>query len=250
MSNQIQTSSSPVTREASANRPRLAVVIPFANEAATAEPFLRQVLEQIQPQDQIFCVVDTSSHDSTREKIEGLSALDSRVILVWAPENRSVVDAYFRGYRAALDSGCGWILEMDAGFSHSPQEIPKFLDAMAGGVEFAAGSRFIAGGSHRGNWLRYLVSRGGSVLTNLLLGTRMKDMTSGFECFTRRALARVVERGVESKAHFFQTEIRFFLHDVPWIEVPIHYACPRANVGSASVVESIKILRKLRRQVK
>jgi dolichol-phosphate mannosyltransferase len=136
---------------------------------------------------------------------------------------------------------------MDGGMSHLPEQIPRFIEAMERGVEFAAGSRFMPRGSYRGRWSRYLISKGGTLVTNLLLGTRLYDMTSGFECFTQRALTFVVQRGVESRAHFFQTEIRFMLHGWDWTEVPIDYSCPSKSVGQAQLLEAIRILWKLYR---
>lgn len=227
--------------------PRLGVVVPLGNEEDTIEIFLERVCRQIQENDRVFCVLDNVSTDGTRGIVEAYGERDARVLLVWAPENRSVVDAYFRGYEAALAANCAWILEMDGGLSHLPEEIPRFLKAMSTGIDFAAGSRFTNGGSHRGSVYRYLVSRGGTLLANWVLGTRMSDMTSGFECFTHEALQCVVEQGVESRAHFFQTEIRYMLHDWDWIEIPITYANPSKGVGSASLKESLRNLWHLRR---
>jgi dolichol-phosphate mannosyltransferase len=229
-------------------RPMLGVVIPLANEEATVDELLDRLLPHLDDADRAFCVLDGVSKDGTRAIVGARSAADPRVALVWAPENRSVVDAYFRGYREALDAGCGWILEMDGGLSHRPEEVPRFLDAMATGVDFAAGSRFCPGGRYLGFGKRYLISRGGSLLANRLLGTRMHDMTSGFECFTREALEHVVERGVRSRAHFFQTEIRFMLRDWRWTEVPITYSHPSASVGSSNLKEAVRNLRALREE--
>ena len=169
--------------------------------------------------DRIFCILDNVSKDQTRELVGQEALHDKRVCLVWAPENRCVVDAYFCGYRCALAANCKWILEMDGGYSHRPDEIPRFIAAMTEGVEFAAGSRFVAEGNYNGRWSRNLLSRAGTVLANVMLGTRMQDMTRGFECFSRRAMEYVVANGVNSKAHFFQTEIRFMLRNWKWKEI-------------------------------
>jgi dolichol-phosphate mannosyltransferase len=206
------------------------------------EDLLRRVTARISAQDRVFCVLDRATRDNTMERVRRFSAADPRVVLVWAPENRCVVDAYLRGYREALDGGCGWILEMDGGLSHLPEEIPRFLEAMESGVDFAAGSRFGPGGRYQGRGSRYLLSRGGTLLANLLLGTRMKDMTSGFECFTDRALRHVLSVGVRSRRHFFQTEIRYLLRDFPWVEVPISYANPSKRTGKESVMEALRNL--------
>jgi dolichol-phosphate mannosyltransferase len=232
-------------RELPVPHPKLGVVIPLANEEATVGQLLQRVEAQLCPLDRIFCVLDGKSRDRTMALVRGVSSLDSIVVSVWAPENRCVVDAYFRGFREALAARCDWILEMDGGLSHCPEEIPRFLDALGKGADFAAGSRFIHGGSYKGRWSRRLLSRGGTLLANFLLGTRMKDMTSGFECFSRRALSQVVERGVRSRAHFFQTEIRYMLHGWSWVEVPITYCNPSTSVGKATVLESVRLLLRL-----
>jgi len=229
---------------------RLAVITPLANEETGIDEWMPRVLAQLGEGDRVFCVLDNVSRDRTRDKVAEWAQRDQRVSLVWAPENRCVVDAYFRGYQAAYDAGAEWILEMDGGLSHLPEEIPAFIAAMQNGADFAAGCRFTRGGGYAGPWSRYLVSKGGTWLTNLLLGTRMADMTSGFECFSRRAMAEVLARRVRSKAHFFQTEIRFMLHDWKWVEVPIHYTNPSKRLGGDSLKEALRILGQLRRELR
>jgi dolichol-phosphate mannosyltransferase len=221
---------------------RLGVAVPLANEEATLDEFLTRVLHQLTEQDRVFCVVDNASTDQTRARIEAWSARDARVVLVWAPQNRCVVDAYFQGYRAALSAGCRWVLEMDGGLSHQPEQIGHFLRAMEQGYDYVGGCRFMPGGSYSGPWSRWLISRGGTWLTRWLLGTRMRDMTSGFECFSRRALEAVLAHGVRSRAHFFQTEIKFLLRHWNWLEVPITYRNPSKSVGAASLKEAFRHL--------
>jgi dolichol-phosphate mannosyltransferase len=229
---------------------RLGVTVPLANEETTVDDFLRRLLLQLTPDDGVFCVLDNASKDQTRARVEAWSGRDRRVILVWAPHNRCVVDAYFSGYRAALAADCRWVLEMDGGLSHLPEEIGPFLDAMQQGCDYAGGCRFMPGAGYRGPLSRWVVSRGGTWLANLLLGTRMRDMTSGFECFSRRALEAVLEHGVRSRAHFFQTEIKFLLRDWKWREVPIHYSNPSKSVGTASLFEALCNLWALSRQAR
>jgi dolichol-phosphate mannosyltransferase len=226
---------------------RLGVVTPLANEEHTVDEFLTRTLAQLGTSDLVFCILDRASRDGTRGRVEARGREDQRVRLVWAPENRGVVDAYFRGYREALKAGCQWILEMDGGLSHLPEQIPRFVQAMESGVDFAPGCRFTKGGSYSGRWSRYVLSKGGTLLTNFLIGTRMKDMTSGFECFARRALEFVVQTGVQSRGHFFQTEIRALLADWSWREVPIDYSCPSKSVSGGQVTESLRILWNMRK---
>lgn len=223
----------------------LGIVTPLGNERRTIDAFLDEVTAQLTPSDRIFCVLDNVSRDGTRNRVETRSCQDPRIVPVWAPKNRCVVDAYFAGYRAAYDAGCRWILEMDAGFSHPPEKIPEFVEAMRTGYDFAGGTRFAPGGGHRSPWTRRTLSYGGTLLARVVLGSRMTDMTSGFECFNRLAMAHVLEHGVRSRANFFQTEIRHMMHRFHWKEIPFVYVNENVSVGRSAIGESFRILAQL-----
>jgi dolichol-phosphate mannosyltransferase len=231
-------------------RPKLGVTVPLANEEDTIQGFLDRVLAHLLSHDRVYCVLDNVCKDRTRSIVSGRSAQDPRVVLVWSPQNRCVVDAYFAGYRAAFDDGCEWILEMDGGFSHLPEQIPPFLAAMEQGYDYVGGSRYLPGGCHKSPWNRVLVSKGGTLLARRLLNAKMTDMTSGFECFNRRAMQMVLQAGVASKANFFQTEIRWMMHPLRWLEVPISYQNANFRIGRSSIREAFRILWDLRRAEK
>jgi dolichol-phosphate mannosyltransferase len=157
-----------------------------------------------------------------------------------------VVDAYVRGYREALNSGCDWILEIDAGFSHQPPDIPQFFDKMLEGYDCVFGSRFCTGGTvSDSSTKREVISRGGTILANLLLGTKLKDMTSGFEMFTRAALLEVMMKGIRSRGPFFQTEIKAYCRNLRIAEVPIQYRAASHNVGNQALKDSFSNLWRL-----
>ncbi len=229
---------------------KLGVVCPMANEEADAVRFVREVLDECAPRGfksvRFFAVLDRVSKDRTRELLEELKAERPELEVVWSPENRSVVDAYVRGYREALNDGCDWILEMDAGFSHQPSDIPQFFDKMAEGYDCVFGSRFCRGGTiSDSSTKRRLISRGGSLLSNLLLGTKLKDMTSGFEMFTRGALLEVIKKGVKSRGPFFQTEIKAYCRKLRIAEVPIQYRAASHSVGNQAIKDSFSNLWRL-----
>ncbi len=227
-------------------RPKLGVTVPLANEEGTINRFVDGVLLHLQGQDRLYCVMDNVCRDRTKAMILERAETDPRVVLVWSPANRCVVDAYFAGYRAAFGEGCEWILEMDGGFSHLPEQIPQFIEAMEQGFDYVGGSRYLRGGRHDSPVNRFIVSRGGTVLAKLFLGSKMSDMTSGFECFNRKAMEMVLRQGVASKANFFQTEIRHMMHDLRWHEVPIRYHNDNYRIGRSSIREAFRILWKLR----
>ena len=115
----------------------LGIACPMANEGDAAVKFVRMLLmhcETFPFRDlRFFAVVDKASTDNTRELLDAYAVSEPRLTVVWALENKCVVDAYVRGYQAALDAGCDWILEIDAGFSHNPAEAPRLLEQMATG---------------------------------------------------------------------------------------------------------------------
>jgi dolichol-phosphate mannosyltransferase len=228
---------------------RLGVVCPMANEAATAIDFVDAVLSECSrfPFRSItmFVIVDLVSRDETRRALDRHRVQQPELRVVWAPETRGVADAYVRGYREAIAAGCDWILEIDAGFSHDPRDIGAFVDAMTDGCDCVFGSRFIAGGRNRATRRRRLISRAGTRLTNALLGTRLTDMTSGFQLFTRPALELVLAGGIRSKGPYFQTEMKVHGRNLRIAEVPIRYHAGTHTVGIRAISESLDTLGRL-----
>jgi len=231
---------------------RLGIVCPMANEAGSAVDFVDAVLDVCTSYDfeavTLFVIVDKASLDNTRELLEAQQSARPELRVIWAPETRGVADAYVRGYREALDSGCDWILEIDAGFSHRPSDIGSFFEAMADGNDVVFGSRFSEGGRNLGTRRRRIISRGGTALTNLLLGTTLTDMTSGFELFTRAALESVLAKGIESKGPFFQTEIKTHCRNLRIAEIPIRYDAGSHSIGLRALAESFANLWRLFRR--
>ena len=215
-----------------------AVVVPMANEAPDFDAFigvLRPVLDRLGG-GKVYFIVDNASKDNTRELCDKLAAQDARFITVWAPENKNVVDAYLRGFRAAYDAGHEIIIEMDGGLSHDPRALPMFLRVLHEGNECAFGSRFCNGGSMADSPLkRRLLSKTGTFLSNWLLGTKMDDMTSGFQGFHRSVIGELLAYPLRSRAHFYQTEVRYLLRKHRYAEVPIHYRAPSNSVSKNAI---------------
>lgn len=226
-------------------QPLLGIACPIGNERTTIIRFMDAVTAYLDSGDRLYCVLDNVARDGTRELVETRARRDERVVAVWSPENRSVVDAYFAGYRAAYAAGSEAILEMDGGMSHPPEKIPEFRAGIAEGYDFVAGSRFMPGGGFHGRWNRRILSQGGTALARLLLRSGMRDMTSGYECFNRRAMEYVLDHGVRSRANFFQTEIRHMMHRFRWKEIPFTYTNDKMSVGRSAVGESFINLFKL-----
>jgi dolichol-phosphate mannosyltransferase len=222
-----------------------AVIIPMANESIDFEPFIHSLTEVLNSIESgtIYFIIDKVSKDNTLELCTNLSSKDERFVTIWAPENKNVVDAYLRGYKEAMKNNHPFIIEMDAGLSHDPRALPMFLRVLNEGNECAFGSRFINGGSiFESNWRRSFLSKIGTILSNVLLGTKMYDMTSGFQGFHADVVKKFLEYELLSKAHFYQTELRYLLRKTRFAEIPIHYRAPSPSVSKKAIYNSIDVL--------
>jgi dolichol-phosphate mannosyltransferase len=222
-----------------------AVIIPMANEERDFLSFtneLKNVLKRIEG-GTIYFIIDEVSKDRTLELSLELSKIDNSFKTIWSPENQNVVDAYLRGYKEAVANKHDFIIEMDAGMSHDPNALPMFLRVLNEGNECAFGSRFINGGSIcDSTWKRTFLSKTGTYLSNFLLGSRMKDMTSGYQGFHLNIVKKFLNYKLHSKAHFYQTELRYLLRNTRYAEIPIHYRAPSPSVSKKAIKNSIKVL--------
>ncbi len=222
-----------------------AAIVPMANEEAKFHPFtvlLAQTMDELGT-GKVYFVIDNVSKDRTLELAKELAEEDGRFEVIWSPENRSVVDAYLKGLRVAFDRGAERIIEIDAGMSHDPRALPMFLRVLNEGNECAFGSRFINGGSMSDSpFKRRMLSKIGTILANALLGTRMRDMTSGYQGFHRNIVGKLLEYPFKSEGHFYQTEVRYLLRNCRIFEVPIHYKAPSPLVSTASIKNAYKTL--------
>ena len=224
------------------------IVMPVANEESTMGQILDDILELPYDNLYIYPVVDSYSKDRTEEIIREREKMSDRVKCIFYQESTGVISCYLEGFRQALADGAERILEMDGGGSHLPAEIPQFLEKMEEGYDCVWGSRFMEGGSMKEQPLyRRILSQGGTFLSNFVLGTRLKDMTSGFEGFQREVLESMNLDSFLSTGHMYQTEMRFYCRNLRTIEVPIHYVGTASSLKGSSVTEALKLLFQLKR---
>ena len=227
------------------------IVMPVANEESTMGQILDDILELPYDNLYIYPVVDSYSKDRTEEIIREKEKSSNKVKCIFYRESTGVISYYLEGFRQALADGAERILEMDGGGSHLPAEIPQFLEKMEEGYDCVWGSRFMEGGSMKEQPLyRRILSQGGTYLSNFVLGTRLKDMTSGFEGFQREVLESMNLDRFLSTGHMYQTEMRYYCRNLKTIEVPIHYVGTASSLKGSSVTEALKLLFQLKRNEK
>lgn len=183
------------------------VVIPTYNEKENIAVIIPEVLAQGRGIE--ILVVDDSSPDGTGEIVRGLAAKDPRIHLLSRAGKEGLGRAYIAGFKWALAEGFEQIIEMDADFSHRPQDLGPLIDGLAK-ADFAVGSRYVAGGSTV-NWglLRKIISRGGGIYSRMILGFPLNDWTGGFNGWQRSVLQGIGLDLVKSNGYSFQIELKY-----------------------------------------
>ena len=189
------------------------LVVPTYNEAENLEALVEaasQVLESAAPDGFAILVVDDGSPDGTGELAERLAAERESVRVLHRSEKAGLGPAYLAGFAMAIAEGAGYVMEMDADFSHDPADLARLLAAARAGADLALGSRYVAGGGIT-DWgaLRRLVSRAGSLYARWLLGLPLHDLTGGFKCFRRATLEAIDFPSVRSRGYAFQIELTY-----------------------------------------
>ena len=184
---------------------RITVCLPTYDERENLEPMVRALGEQ----GVSVLVIDDSSPDGTGELADRLAAELENVEVLHRKTKEGLGPAYLAGFRHALAGGAELILEMDADFSHDPNDVPRLIES-AGEADLVLGSRYVEGGSIR-NWgrLRRFVSAGGSGYARRVLGVQVHDLTGGFKCFRREVLETIDLDAITSRGYAFQIETTY-----------------------------------------
>lgn len=183
------------------------VVIPTFNEAENIDLLLQRLLAEV-PQVDIL-IVDDNSPDGTAQLVAKVIAREPRVHLLSREKKEGLAFAYRAGFRWGLERGFDAFIQMDADFSHDPQDT-KLLAEHLHRHDVVIGSRYIRGGGTSGwEWHRKAISRGGNVYARLILGVHPQDMTGGFNGWTKKALQAIDYETVSSRGYAYQVEMKY-----------------------------------------
>lgn len=184
------------------------MVIPTYNEAGNIERMLQKIFSLNLPKLEVL-IVDDNSPDGTADLVTLRSKFDPRVHLIKRAGKLGLGTAYVAGFQYALQNGYDFILEMDADFSHNPEDLSRLLRSMEE-YDLAIGSRYVTGVNVI-NWplSRLLLSVFASWYTRLITRMPIRDCTSGFKCFHRRVLEAINLDRIVSNGYAFQIELHF-----------------------------------------
>jgi dolichol-phosphate mannosyltransferase len=183
------------------------IIIPTFNELENLPRLLPKVLSKDEGIDVL--IVDDNSPDGTAAFIENESKKNNRIHLIKRSSKQGLGTAYITGFKFALQKGYDIIFEMDADFSHDPNEIPKFLEEIKNS-DVVLGSRY-KNGVNVINWpmRRLLLSWYANIYTRVITGMPLHDATGGFKCFKREVLEAINLDEVRSNGYAFQIEMNF-----------------------------------------
>jgi dolichol-phosphate mannosyltransferase len=234
------------------------LVLPTYDEAPNVEAIVRaahEVLTRAAPEGFRILVVDDDSPDGTGQIADRLAEELPEVEVLHRTVREGLGPAYLAGFAHALGAGAGYVMEMDADFSHDPADLARLLEVVrSGAADVALGSRYVRGGSVE-DWglLRRIVSRGGSAYAGVVLRLRVRDLTGGFKCFRREVLERADLENVRSKGYAFQVELtyRAVQNRFRVVEVPIVFrdrVRGRSKMSWKIAAEAMVLVPKLRRR--
>ena len=214
------------------------VIIPTYNEKENIENIIRAVLAL--EGDYHVLVIDDGSPDGTAGIVRRLmtTEFEGCLFMIEREGKQGLGTAYITGFKWALDHGYDYIFEMDADFSHNPDDLPRLYAACHDeGYDVAIGSRYVSG-VNVVNWPmgRVLMSYFASKYVRLITGVGIHDTTAGFKCYKRRVLQTIELDKIRFKGYGFQIEMKFTAYKIGFRikEVPVIFVNGREGVSKMS----------------
>lgn len=184
------------------------VVIPTYNELENIKAIITAVLDAVK--DINILIVDDNSPDGTAAVVEEMMKTDDRIHLLKRAGKMGLGTAYCEGFAYCLEKNFDIICQMDADFSHDPNDLPRLIDELNEGYDLVIGSRYVSG-VNVVNWplRRLILSYGASIYSRIITGLKIKDTTGGFKCFRADMLRKIDLKKINSNGYGFQIEMNY-----------------------------------------
>jgi dolichol-phosphate mannosyltransferase len=214
---------------------RALVIVPTYNEKFNIARLIPSILAQDASLDVL--VVDDGSPDGTGAIVDGIAANNPRVHIIHRASKLGLGTAYLAGFRWALERKYDLVFEMDADFSHNPERLPEFLEAIKE-ADLVLGSRYQNGHVNVVNWpmSRLFLSYCANIYARGITGLPVFDATGGFKCFRRNVLESIDLSSVKSNGYAFQIEMsyRVWKRGFRLVEIPIIFVDRTEGVSKMS----------------
>ncbi len=184
------------------------VIIPTYNEKENIEAIIRKVFSLL---DFHILIVEDNSPDGTAKIVKNLQEeFSEKLHIIERKGKLGLGTAYIAGFRWALENGYEYIFEMDADFSHNPEDLLRLLEACKQGADMSIGSRYVSG-VNVVNWpmSRVLMSFFASKYVKFVTGMPLHDATAGFKCYSRKVLETIDLSKIQMVGYGFQIEMKF-----------------------------------------
>lgn len=230
------------------------VIIPTYKEKENAQHILKAIYDL--GQGFHVLIIDDNSPDGTAEIVKDIQKENTdRLFLIERPGKLGLGTAYITGFQWALEHQYDYIFEMDADFSHDPNDLNRlFLACSEGGADMAVGSRYVKGGELE-NWpvSRKIISMGGALYSRIITWIPVHDPTAGFVCYKKEVLSAMKLSEIKSIGYAFQIEMKFAAWKLGFkiVEVPIIFkdrAFGTSKMTKGIIKEGIKGVLELQKQ--
>ena len=227
------------------------VVLPTDTERENLEPILTGILAAL-PEASVL-VVDDSSPDGTGQLADTFASREPRVSVLHRPGKEGLGVAYRDGFRWVLERPeTRAVVQMDADFSHDPNDLPRLMVPLMGSADLALGTRYIRGGGTVGwPWYRKVISRGGTIFARTVLLLPYRDLTGGFKAWRSELLDAIRLRETSGSGYGFQIETTWWAHrrGATIVQVPIIFrerVAGQSKMSGGIVREAMLIVLRLR----
>lgn len=200
---------------------KILVVIPTYNESENIE----KLIQELNSLEHHIMIVDDNSPDGTSEIVENLKEKNNNLYLIKRESKLGLGSAYRDGFKAAMNMGYEFFVEMDADFSHQTIDLVEMIKNIDK-ADVIIGSRYIEGGGIKGwNYKRRLLSKLANLFTQILFGYHIKDSTSGFRIYNRESLEKINFQKTKSDGYSFQIEMTYRANkkNLKILEIPITF---------------------------
>jgi len=226
---------------------KIVVILPTYNEKENIALIIRALREQFRkvPHDMNILVVDDNSPDNTAAVVMAEAKTASNVYLLTG-EKQGLGAAYIRGMKHAIEVlGADAVMEMDADFSHKPEDVPRLIEAMDQGADFAIGSRYVPGGKIPDEWsfFRRMNSKWGNVFARYVAGMyTVKDCTAGFRAIRAEVIRKIDLDALKVRGYAFQISLlhEAILNHAVVREIPVEFVDRKrgqTKLGLSDIVE-------------
>lgn len=228
---------------------KFVIIVPTYNEVLNIRPLIEQLQGQFSrlAHDMHILVVDDNSPDGTAAVVKELQRQFPNVHLIQG-EKAGLGAAYIRGMTHAMGSlGAEAVFEMDADFSHKPEDVPRLIAALDAGADFVIGSRYVRGGSIPKEWglRRRLNSKGGNFVARHVAGIYgVRDLTAGFRAIRTSLLSRISLADLKVQGYAFQVALLYEakLRGAKIVEVPVDFIDRTAGVSKLGLSDIIEFI--------